>query len=164
MGTVLQYTTLGVLLGHVNLDAREEGGENKGAFIKRYLKSCDPPITDSAPWCAAVIQYASDIAAKGLSILNPLNAVEFEALVQSYVNWGTEEKKLVPYYQAAPGDLVCFSFGGVRYDHIGMVQAIPDRLGAFVTVEGNTSDALVKDKFRSIHTGHKPVIFIRWAI
>lgn len=170
MGTPLQYTALGVLLGHADLGVREEGGENKGPAIRKYLASCDPPIGVAAPWCAAVIQYATDVAAKSLGVDNPLNEVELEAYVQSYVNWASSKDRIVKHIQVLPGDLVCFSFGGTRYDHIGMIQTRPNTLGTFTTVEGNTSDysqregdALVKDKTRNINTGHKPVLFIRWA-
>lgn len=169
MNIALRFGALGVLLGHVAIGVREQGGNNRGAVIKQYLASCDPPLPEGNPWCAAVIQFATDVTAKGLGTRNPLDDVKLEAYVQSYVDWAIGKKKEVSWFQTSIGDLVCFSFGGSRYDHIGMVLSVPDRQGRFKTIEGNTSDSSQRDgdalavKTRTIHTGHKPVTFIRWS-
>ena len=81
---MIQLVTLGVLAGEVDHDVREEGGNNMGPRMKRYRENADPPIGIAVPWCALLVQYASDVAARALGIANPLDAVRQEALVQSY--------------------------------------------------------------------------------
>jgi hypothetical protein len=170
MSSPLRYATLGVLIGLADIGVREVGGNNVGPQIATILKSCDPPIKTPAPWCAALIQFASDAAARALGVKNPLDAVKLEAYVQSYVEWAKTNHRVIPPSSAIPGDLVCFSFGGSRYDHIGMVQSEVSPKGIFTTVEGNTSDASQRDgdavarsKVRDLTVGKFTPLFIRWS-
>ena len=80
----IRLVTLGVIAGEIDHGVREEGGNNLGPRMKRYRENADPPIGKAVPWCALLVQYASDIAAKVLEITNPLDDVRQEALVQSY--------------------------------------------------------------------------------
>lgn len=161
---MLSYTTLGVAACDADHKVREEGGNNRGARIRQYLDNAG--IAQPAPWCAAFVQYCADVAARTLGVPNPLDAVKLEAYVQSYADqFKTQE---VTEAQAQPGDLVLFSFGGERWDHIGIVAQAPVR-GTFWVVEGNTGDVNQRDgdgvyvKPRTMKTGKRAPLFLRWA-
>lgn len=138
----LPSVALGVALCDADHRVREQGGNNRGPRIRRYLENVDPPIAVAAPWCAAAVQYWADVAARGLGVSNPLDRIRHEALVQDYVDFF--RFSTVTPEEARPGDIVAFSFGGARYDHMGLV-AQPVRDGHFWSVEGNTSDESQRD-------------------
>jgi hypothetical protein len=166
---MIRLVTLGVLAGEVDHDVREEGGNNMGPRMARYRENADPPIGIAVPWCALLIQYASDVAARALGIQNPLDAVRQEALVQSYF----EELQDQEVFRGAAeaGDLVLFKFGSSSrpWDHIGLLAVPPVALpGVFKTIEGNTSDDSERDgdavafKTRRLDAGY-PVTFLTWG-
>ena len=156
---------LGFAIAEVDHEVREEGGNNKGKRVSRYLKNTDPPINVAAPWCAAFLQYCSDVAARFLGTNNPLDDVKREALVADYVRWAEDKRKTTT--RPKPGDLVAFQFGK-RWNHIGIVLTEPDATGWFETIEGNTGAESERDGDgvfrRKRHSGGTkyPVLFIRW--
>ena len=140
---LISAVALGVALGEADHKVREEGGNNRGARIRTYLDNAG--IAIPAPWCAAFVQYCADVAARGLGTPNPLDEVQLEALVESYVD--RLEGSTVGREDVRAGDLVAFQFGEAdRWNHIGYV-AQPPRPGAkgFWTVEGNTGDLSQRD-------------------
>lgn len=167
---MIPAATLGAALAEADRGVREEGGNNRGPDVRRYLAACDPPIHVAAPWCAAFVQWASDVAAQGLGEANPLDAVRHEALVQSYYDHFAPHG-VVPFDVAQPGDLALFRFpeGPDRWNHIGILARAPDDDGRFWTVEGNTSDADRRDG-EGVHLRQRaanadyPVVFIRWHV
>lgn len=117
-----------------------ESAENTGERIRQYHENVDPPIPTAAPWCAMWLQYVTDVPAEHLRAYNPFNEVRQEALVQSYVDWATEEGLVVPPWKVRAGDIVAFEFSEAgRWNHIGMVSVAPTNHGQFETLEGNTS-------------------------
>jgi hypothetical protein len=166
---MIRAVTLGVLAAEVDHGVREEGGNNIGPRMTRYRENADPPIRVAVPWCALLIQYASDVAARALGIRNPLDDVRQEALVQSYFEELRHQE--VGRAAAEAGDLVLFKFGSSAraWDHIGLL-VVPPRAGAsgFQTIEGNTSDDSQRDgdavayKARNVDSGY-PVIFLTWG-
>lgn len=162
---ILQSVALGVAVCDADHKVREEGGNNRGARIRAYLDNAD--IGVPAPWCAAFVQYCADVAARSLGVLNPLDDVKLEAYVQSYADHFRNGNVVTPEL-ARPGDLVFFSFGGERWDHIGFVAQRPID-GTFWSVEGNTSDASQRDgdgvvlKPRTLTTGRREPMFVRWG-
>lgn len=167
----LALVTLGVAIGEVDHHVREEGGENRGPRVRQYLANCDPPINVAAPWCAAFTQYCSDAAAKLLAVPNPLDAVVLEAYVESYREFAEQNGLFVA--DPLPGDLVIFSFGRKRCDHIGIVLGEKSAAGWFRTIEGNTSPGVgatsaEKERegdgvFQKLRDASKqPTRFIRW--
>lgn len=162
---MIHHVALGVALRDADNRVQEEGGNNRGPWIRQYLDNVDPPIAIAAPWCAAFVQYCSDVAARALGIPNPLDDVKHEALVQSYADWFTHA--VVDPWSAEPGDLVLFSFGGERWDHIGFVVQRPTGNG-FFTCEGNTGVDSERDgdgvslKPRLLTDGEREPKFIRW--
>lgn len=167
MSRELALVTLGCAIRDADLGVGEEGGNNEGPRIREFLANTDPPINIAAPWCAAAVQYWSDLAARRLKIPNPLDEVRLEAYVQNYFD-------TLRHLEIAPGlvqqgDLVLFSFGGERWDHIGLVVTPPSvGVSLFETVEGNTSAESERDgdavavKARRLDAGYR-VTFIDWA-
>lgn len=165
---MIQIATLGAALAEADHKVREVGGNNRGARIREYLDNAG--IATPAPWCAAFVQYCADTAARGTGWANPLDAVQHEALVQSYYD------ALAPHGVVAPsfvehGDLVLFQFlnGPDRWNHIGIVAQPPNEDGVFWSVEGNTGDVNQRDgdgvylKPRELEPGY-PVTFLRWHV
>lgn len=169
---MLRLATLGVALAHVDFGIHEVGGNNRGPMVRKYLANLDPPMAEGAPWCAAFVAYVSDVAARGLGIVNPLDRVKLEALVQSYY----DEFRLDvigPSVRPEPGDLVLFKFPrdgkpSETWNHIGFL-AQPPKPGTTiaVTIEGNTGDVDQRDgdgvyrKPRDL--AKHPSCIIRWA-
>ena len=173
----IRLVTLGVLAGEVDHGVREEGGNNIGPRMKKYRENADPPIDFAVPWCALLIQHASDVAAFALGITNPLDDVRQEALVQSYFEALRDQE--VSASAAEMGDLALFKFGSSdrAWDHIGIVASPPgvkgtawraDTADEFRTIEGNTSDDSERDgdavayKTRKLDAGY-PVTFLTWG-
>ena len=170
---MLPLVALGIALGDVDHGVIEEGGPNCGPRVRAYLKHCDPPINVAAPWCAAFVQYVSDVAADHLDVPNPLNEVKLEAYVQSYHDWARASGRCVPIEDAQPGDLILYNFGGQRWDHIGIVLR-PLRHGRIATVEGNTSSGVGSNAaerqrdgdgvfVRVRSNGLHPIEIVRWS-
>lgn len=164
MTTSLRQVALGVAICEVDNKVREEGGANAGPRVRKYLANAG--INVAAPWCAAFVQYVSDVAANALAVPNPLDAVKLEAYVQSYYVWAKEAGALVKPEAALPGDLVLYDFHGKRWDHIGLLLDTPTE-GAFRSVEGNTNEAGSREgdgvlvRVRSLTK--YPCAFVRWA-
>ena len=163
--TSLRQITLGVAIGDADHGVREQGGPNTGPRVRKYLENAG--INVAAPWCAAAVQYWSDVAARMLAVPNPLDDVKLEALVQSYYNWGSSRSLLLKPEHALPGDLVLYNFHAKRWDHIGLLLDTPTD-GAFRAVEGNTNEAGSREgdgvlvRVRSTAKGY-PVAFVRWS-
>ena len=138
----LQDVALGVALCEDDEKVREVGGNNRGPRVARYL--ADAGINVAAPWCAAFVQYCSDVAANGVGVANPLDEVKLEALVQSYYNWAASVPARI-VGTPVPGDLILYDFHGHGWDHIGFVAVPPDANGIVHTVEGNTGDVNQRD-------------------
>jgi hypothetical protein len=158
----MSYAALGAALAEADHKVRESGGNNRGPRIREYLKNVG--FAEGAPWCAAFTQYCSDVAARGLGVVNPLDEVVQEAIVQSYYDRFMGSVVEVPQ----SGDLVLFKFSGsATWNHIGFV-AQPPRAGktTFWTVEGNTGDVDQRDGdgvyLKPRELGKYPVCFIAW--
>lgn len=165
----LRERTLGFALSELDQGVHEVPGKpNTGPRIKQYLANIDPPIAAAAPWCAAYVQYCADLVAKFSLLKNPLDDVKLEAYVQSYFDWAAKAGTVVSAEKALPGDLVLYSFGKQRFDHIGfLLDPGVGEDGAFRAVEGNTDDEGGREGIKvavRIRTIHKQRTgFIHWA-
>lgn len=167
----MRQVALGVALCEASNGVRELGGENRGPRVRAYLNAVG--INVPAPWCAAFVQYCTDVAFEGVGQVNPLNDVALEALVQSYFNWANEGGHIIRDEDAMPGDLILFKFGGKRWDHIGFVVRSLHN-GEYRTVEGNTSAGVGASQaereregdgvfIRRRQLGLAPTCIVRWS-
>ena len=165
----LAEVALGVAIGDLARNVREQGGDNRGPEVGEYLANAGIPVP--AAWCAAFVQWISDKAAQINGASNPLDAVAREALVADYVTLAEQRGWIVDGYQVRRGDLMCFRFGNSgRWNHIGIVMDPPIRTpagwGRVRTVEGNTNQQGVREgdgvfqKMRAVVDGR--VCFIQW--
>lgn len=134
----IQAEALDIALQEYEKGVREDE-PNWSPDIKEYVENLDPPLDFPIPWCAAFVQFCTDRAAEQEGVPNPLDNVKREAYVQDYYSWAQDYYKLVAEgAELLPGDLVVYSFGGERYDHIGFFErSLDDK--TVLTVEGNTS-------------------------
>jgi len=89
---------------------------------------------NGVPWCAIFQSWCFALAGSPLPRISSTKGFSYVPDVQAYAKrtgtWKTRNPKR--------GDLVLFSFGGRRADHVGLVQGVlPD--GRIHTVEGNTN-------------------------
>lgn len=95
-----------------------------------------PPVTSwygmKAAWCAMTVSYALWKAGHpGIKFAwTPTGRASFQS--GAWGTWHTSGPK--------PGDLIFFSFGGVRTDHVGIVEAVNGD-GTVTTIEGNIGNA-----------------------
>jgi hypothetical protein len=151
--------------GLMELSARvREEKPNWSPRIKEYFLNIVPPITVPAPWCAVLQQFVTDRSARAHTVTNPLDAVVLEAYVQSYFEWAKKNNKLIPAKDALPGDLVLFTFGNVRYDHIGMLMTKIGKDKWFKSLEGNTNAAGSRegDEVAAKWRPTTDEVFVRW--
>jgi peptidoglycan hydrolase-like protein with peptidoglycan-binding domain len=94
-----------------------------------------PPVTTWYPmvgrWCAMAVSYA--LAHSGHAPHVKFARVAIGVAKFKDREWGTWHST------PQPGDLVFYSFGGARPDHVGMVEVVGSN-GAFTTIEGNVGD------------------------
>lgn len=177
----VQHHAVGIAVADVHWQTTD--GEHVGVYeiatnhsdrIEEMLANAD--IYTPAAWCAAAVYTWCSEACEMLGMPNPLEDVELKALVQSYVEWAIDAGCLIGRGDRMVGDLACFSFGGTRYDHMGLVHTVEP----FQTVEANTHVDDGDDDLPTFQpspregyevevvTGRKmqyarPTKFIRWA-
>ena len=91
-----------------------------------------------AHWCAMFVSWALAAAGGALRV----ETAKGFAYCPSGVAWFKAQKR---WHAAAenpqPGDLVFFSYGGVRPDHVGIVESYNAATGKITSIQGNTTDA-----------------------
>lgn len=91
---------------------------------------------NGAPWCAIFVSWVFWHAGTPLPPIRTKKGFAYVPDVQAWAQangcWRTRS------YRPSPGDLIVYSFGGSRADHVGIVELVlPD--GRYQTIEGNTS-------------------------
>ncbi len=88
----------------------------------------------TGPWCAMFVSYVLYHSGHPL----PIRTRKGFAYCPDVVGWAQNNNRwFTNRDQAKPGDLILYSFGGRRADHVGMVVGrLPD--GRMHTIEGNT--------------------------
>ncbi len=91
---------------------------------------------DAAPWCAIFVSWVFWHAGTPLPAIRTKKGFAYVPDVQ---DWAQRNGCWKPRsHRPSPGDLIVYSFGGRRADHVGIVElALPD--GRIQTIEGNTS-------------------------
>lgn len=172
----LRLAAAGIAIGEYANNAREIGGNNRGEFVRKYLKSAG--FGEGAPWCAAFTYWCIEEAAQFLNCKNPFQGMKYPALVSAYATMARDNGWLMPPERAREGDLVVFHWPSGN--HIGFLLDRPpvlagrsDVVGPFWTIEGNTGPGVgfsaeemeregdgVYRKLRKYDA--KQVRFIRW--
>jgi hypothetical protein len=128
---------LAVAIGELDAGAGEIGGDNRGAFVKKYLAPAGVP--EGSSWCASFVCYCLLTAGGGTAAQMPVpycpGARKLLAEFQTK-GWAHEPGS---GYSPVPGDLVFW--WRVRADgwqgHVGFVYETRD--GYLYTIEGNHS-------------------------
>jgi hypothetical protein len=103
---------------------REEGGNNRGVWVKRFLNSCGLP--EGHPWCAAALYWAS------VQVSAPAPKPSMAAAVSNWRDWA----KTTGRHRTSPKrGYLCYKKQGLS--HIGMV--VRSFAGFVYSIEGNTS-------------------------
>lgn len=89
---------------------------------------------NGVPWCAIFVSWVFWHAGHPLPRIATAKGF---AYVPDVVAWA-KANQCWKAQGPRPGDLVVFSFGGVRPDHVGIVEAVLSD-GRVATIEGNTS-------------------------
>jgi hypothetical protein len=129
-GSARGRAALKVALAEIAAGAGEEGGNNRGPFVKKYLNGIiDPP----ADWCAGFVSWCFDQHPAGCPYGYTLGARDTLKRCRTR-GWGYDHRIEVPQ----PGDIVVWRRGPVEgwMGHIGLVLQVTDG-GMLHTVEGN---------------------------
>lgn len=173
----LRDAAVGIALGEAVNDAHEIGGNNRGPYVRKYLKSVG--FDEGAAWCAAFTWWCIIEGARFLGVSGfPLAELRRRALVAAYIDFAREHELVVLPGLARPGDLVAFQWPSGN--HIGFVLERPPALAGsphtvarFATIEGNTSPGVGLESWERERDGdgvyrrrrkydEDRVTFIRW--
>jgi len=93
---------------------------------------------DPGHWCAMFVSWALTTAGLPLKI----ETTKGFAFCPTGVAWAKRNGHWFPKPATpVPGDLVFFSFGGVRPDHVGIVTAFDPKSRRITSIQGNTDDS-----------------------
>lgn len=125
-----------------NVGVSEQGGNNKGPAVAKYLESCGLP--EGHPWCAAFLVYRYRRAAHKLGLTIP-ESWPRSAYCPDHSRWAKNNGVWIPYLTASLtpsqvrcGDMALFYFRQLnRIAHCGIVVEVHS--WGVTTVEGNTN-------------------------
>lgn len=128
---------LAAAVAEVEAGAAEEGGNNRGPFVRKYLAPAHVP--EGQPWCASFVSWCFLQASGGDLRKMPFRySPSARSLLQQFRDKGWAASP-VDGAEPRPGDLVFW--WRVRADgwqgHVGLVHQTRD--GILYTVEGNKS-------------------------
>lgn len=123
---------------HLQQYPREIGGQNKGPWIRLYMKGNEGP---AFPWCAGFSCFILKQACQTLSTPLPIKtSVSCDALAASAKGKGIflKESKIVNKTQITPGSFFLRRKTPKDWVHTGIVIRAEDEV--LHTIEGNTND------------------------
>lgn len=123
---------------HLKQRAREIGGQNKGPWVRLYMKGKEGP---ASPWCAGFVCFILEQACQSLSMPLPIKtSVSCDDLATSAKEKDIflKESKIMSKRQITPGSFFLRRRTPKDWDHTGIVIRAEDEF--FHTVEGNTND------------------------
>jgi hypothetical protein len=113
---------------------REHGGQNRGEVVDAVNRHTLGHSGE--PWCATVLDFCVDTAAKVLGVARPF---DIGASTSSIHSRARQAKRLRTYEEVRAGDLFLVPGGSTGWRHTGMVlEKISG--GRIRTLEGNTND------------------------
>jgi hypothetical protein len=122
--------------------AGEEGGNNRGPAVARYLAATG--LVEGYAWCTAFVSWCFKRAAAQRGVPMPF---PYTAGALNLWRWGLEHGWRVD--SPLPGDIVIWSRGlpGSGLGHAGLVEyASPDKQ-VFQTIEGNRSPFVARFRY-----------------
>lgn len=138
--------TPGLLIAAANsfVELREEGGDNRGQVVERFLASVQQPPGE--PWCAAFVYYVGYWS--HYDHVSKLSSWPLPATASCYELGRFAERKGILFESPMVGDVFLkYNTKLGRFSHAGIVIGVDEGdpqedLGVHVctTVEGNTND------------------------
>lgn len=128
------WAALRVAIDELKLGAGEEGGNNAGAWVRKYLQQAG--LDEGQPWCASFVSWCYMKACGGIESMPFRYRSGARQLLQDFKKkqWANAPGQ---GYEPVPGDLVFW--WRVRADgwqgHVGLVYQLRD--GRLYTIEGN---------------------------
>ncbi|MEM7052139.1 MAG: CHAP domain-containing protein [Acidobacteriota bacterium] len=128
-GSTRGRAALAAALGEMRAGAREEGGNNSGPWVEKYLRDIVPT---PANWCAGFVSWCFDQHPAGVPFRYSLGARNIRSQFRDK-GWLYDVEEQLP----EPGDIIVWwrdqptSWKG----HIGLVHHVSN--GILYTVEGN---------------------------
>jgi len=123
---------------HLEQHPREIGGQNKGPWVRLYMKGNEGP---ASPWCAGFVCSILEQACQSLSMPLPIkSSVSCDALATNAKEKGIflSESKITNRRQITPGSFFLRRRTPKDWVHTGIVIRAEDEF--FHTIEGNTND------------------------
>jgi len=125
-------------LQHLREEPREIGGQNKGPWVRLYMKGVEGR---SYPWCAGFVCFILEQACGSLGIPVPLEtSFSCSALARAAKSAGIylEGNMGMDRGRIAPGSIFLSRGGPTGWAHTGIVAQVKDEV--FLSIEGNTND------------------------
>ena len=136
-GSPLGRVALAAAIGELKANAREIGGNNRGAFVRKYLAPAG--IDEGNSWCAGFVSWCFMQAAGGSKAAMPFAYTpSARTLLAQFKQQGWSNPPGSGYLPL-PGDVVVWwrvSLAGWQ-GHTGLVHSVQD--GMLYTIEGNHS-------------------------
>lgn len=123
---------------HLAQHPREVGGENRGPWVRLYMKGSEGK---GAPWCAGFACFMLESACKSLSVPQPIpSSVSSSQLAAEAKQRGIFRKgsTLTDKSAITPGSFFLVTGGPTGWKHTGIVHEAESEV--LNTIEGNTND------------------------
>lgn len=136
-GSALGRKALEAAILELRAGAGEHGGNNRGPFVRKYLQTVDPDLTEGKPWCAAFVSWCFLQACGGDRSKMPFKPTTLARSILNQIRKKGRGHMARSGYQPQAGDIVCWwrvsptSWEG----HVGLVHHAKD--GILYTIEGN---------------------------
>ena len=123
---------------HLKWHPREVGGQNKGPWVRLYMKGYEGPAW---PWCAGFACFILGQACKCTNSTHPVkSSFSCDYLAVDARNRGVflKESQVADKTQITPGSLFLVRKTATDWIHTGIVEKAEDDF--MYTIEGNTND------------------------
>ncbi len=125
---------------HLSERPREVGGQNRGPWVRLYMKGRDGA---EWPWCAGFVSYILGQACKSAGCPFPIQtSFSCDLLATSamsngrFIRGNTDENR----EKVLPGAIFLNRRSSTDWVHTGIVVDVDSQNGCFRTIEGNTND------------------------
>lgn len=131
---------MNVAVQELNANAREIGGNNRGQFVRKYLRPTGLP--EGNPWCAAFVSWCFLEACNGAQADMP-----FPYMAGARNVFNKCRQLGFQTLDPQPGDLIIWWRESLHSGkgHIGFVESVKD--GFVYTIEGNKTPKVARFKY-----------------